>query len=352
MLDTLAFTLVLAATGAVAQATSTGAAATSTGSKTIMAATPSGTPTGILKYVPSPGGNYFVGGLYALYAAVLFFYIYRRKDRWALCLPFGCFFSAIGYFVRPSTDPYDVSLGLYIIQSMFVVISPAAFLAFNYLLYGRMILAVDKEFGSSNMDMQAMESQPLTTTEKITMLHKAGGPKREKSRYSFIPPRIVGRVFVWSDVATFLVQVSAGGLQASGGAENPSMTEIGDKLFLIGVILQGVSYILFTLLLTYATILVVREGARNNLGQRGERKILCLEMPVFALVGGLYFSSIFVIVSMPELVRSNAHRSIQLICFYSKTVSTNRLGPSIESSSSRKATAATWCRTKVSLVLL
>ncbi|KAJ1028358.1 hypothetical protein NDA16_001528 [Ustilago loliicola] len=296
MLAGLAFTLSIAAAGAAAQATPTDATAAFAGTKTILAASPSGTPDGILKYVPSPGGNYFVGGLYVLYAVVLFYYVFRRKDRWALCLPFGCFFSAIGYLVRPSIDPYNVSLGLYIIQSMFVVISPAAFLAFNYLLYGRMILAVDEEFGSSNMDMQAMESQPLTAAEKITMLHKAGGPKREKSRYSFIPPRIVGRVFVWSDVATFLVQVSAGGMQASGGAENPNLTETGDKLFLVGVILQGISYILFTLLLTYATILVTREGACNKAGQMGERKIMGLEKPVFALVGGLYFSSIFVII--------------------------------------------------------
>ncbi|CCF53185.1 hypothetical protein NDA11_006905 [Ustilago hordei] len=296
MLDRLAFTLIITAVGAVAQATLTDATATVMGIRFIAAVSPSGTPDGILKYIPSPGGNYFVGGLYAVYAAVLFYYIFRHKDQWALCLPFGCFFSAIGYFVRPSIDPYNVSLGLYIIQSMFVVISPAAFLAFNYLLYGRMILAVDKEFGSSGMDLQAMESQPLTAAEKITMLHKAGGSKREKSRYSFIPPRIVGRVFVWSDVATFLVQVSAGGMQASGGAENPGLTEIGDKLFLVGVILQGVSYILFTLLLTYATILVMREGARNNVGQMGDRKIMGLDKPVFALVGGLYFSSIFVII--------------------------------------------------------
>ena len=305
MLDKLVLPLFFAAIGAAAQSTPMNGTATRT--KTIRAAAASATPTGILKYEPSTGGNYFVGGLYALYGVVIFYYIFRRKDRWALCLPIGCICSAAGYFVRPSIDPYDVSLGLYIIQSMFVVISPAAFLAFNYLLYGRMILAVDKDFGSSNLDVQALESQPLTSAEKITMLHKAGGPKREKSRFSFIPPRIVGRVFVWSDVTTFIVQCSAGGLQASGGADNPSLTNLGDKLFLIGVILQGVSYILFTLLLTYATILVIRDGANGGRKQTHERRIMGLETPVFALVAGLYFSSIFVIVSVdPEHVHPDA----------------------------------------------
>ncbi|EST07951.1 RTA-like protein [Kalmanozyma brasiliensis GHG001] len=261
--------------------------------KTILAAAAESSPTGILKYVPSQGGNYFVGGAYALFSALTFFYVFRRKDFWALCLPIGCLCSAVGFIVRPSIDPYNVSLGLYIIQSMFVVISPAAFLAFNYLLYGRMILAVDKDFGSSNVDAQSLESQPLTATQRITMMKKAGGPKTEKSRFSFIPPRIVGTVFVWSDVITFVVQIAAGGLQATGAL---NLVDVGDKMFLTGVSLQGASYIFFTLLLTYATVLIIREGARNNAGYIKSDLIMGLEKPVFALVAGLYLSSIFIII--------------------------------------------------------
>lgn len=352
MLDRLVITLLIAAAKAAADTTSLKDVASKESTKVVMAAAASGTPTGILKYEPSTGGNYFVGGMYALYSFVIFVYIFRRKDRWALCLPIGCFCSAIGYFVRPSIDPYDVSLGLYIIQSMFVVISPAAFLAFNYLLYGRMILAVDKDFGSANVDFHAMESQPLTSAQKITMLHKAGGPKRERSRFSFIPPRIVGRVFVWSDVITFLIQCSAGGLQASGGADNPSMTNIGDKMFLIGVILQGVSYILFTILVTYATILVIRDGARGKSGHLQGRMILGLEKPVFALVAGLYFSSIFVIVS--GIVAASDAETWKPMTNLTSTFfvdTCRRFDQFTESSSSHRATAATWSLTKVSELL-
>lgn len=95
---------------------------------------------------------------------------------------------------------------------------------------------------------------------------------------------------------TFLVQVAAGALQASGGSTNRSMVEVGDKLFLAGVILQGLSYILFTLLLTYATCLVMRNGARTKAGGAQSSMIMGLEKPVFALVAGLYFSSIFIII--------------------------------------------------------
>ncbi|SJX62134.1 uncharacterized protein SRS1_12983 [Sporisorium reilianum f. sp. reilianum] len=296
MLDRAIYMVLLAAVGASADSVLPDATSFETSTKTIRATAASGSPTGILKYEPSKGGNYVVGGTYAIFSAILFFYIVRRKDRWALCLPIGCLCSAIGFFVRPSIDPFNVSLGLYILQSMFVVISPAAFLAFNYLLYGRMILAVDKEFGSSRVEAHELEGQRLTAMQKLTLIHKAGGPKTEKSRFSFIPPRIVGRIFVWSDVLTFLVQVGAGGLQASGGSDNRSMVEVGDKLFLAGVVLQGISYLLFTLLLTYATCLVIREGARTRAGEEQGSMILGLEKPVFALVAGLYCSSIFIII--------------------------------------------------------
>lgn len=293
---TLSAMLLIAAVAA-AQSTLSADVVSTSSTKAVLATSQTRTPTGVLKYEPSTTGNAVVGAIYLLYSFVISFYVFRCKDRWALCLPIGCFLSAVGYFIRPTLDPFNLSLAAYIVQNMFVVISPATFLAFNYLLYGRMILAVDKDFGQPAFDMQALESQPSTTAEKITMLHKAGGPKTERSRYSFIPPRIVGRVFVWSDVTTFLIQVLGGSLQASGGASNPSLTQLGDRLFLVGVALQGASYILFNLLLTYAVWLVVKEGTRGSSVVNQERKVLGLDTPVFALVSGLYFSSLFIIVS-------------------------------------------------------
>lgn len=51
-----------------------------------------------------------------------------------------------------------------------------------------------------------------------------GGKKRQRSEFSPIPPRIVGRLFVWSDVITFLVQCAGGGMQAT------DMHETGTKV--------------------------------------------------------------------------------------------------------------------------
>lgn len=186
MLEAAICILLLSTEGVGAHSSLPDATTSNTSYKTTRAIAATASPMGILKYEPSKGGNYFVGGMYALFSASLL-YVFRRKNRWALCLPIGCLCSAIGFFVRPSIDPFDVSLGLSIIQSMFMAISPAAFLAFNYLLYGRMLLAVDKDFGSSSVGAQELENQPLSAMQKITMLYKAGGPKRShNSRLSYL----------------------------------------------------------------------------------------------------------------------------------------------------------------------
>ncbi|PWY98612.1 LOW QUALITY PROTEIN: hypothetical protein BCV70DRAFT_227931 [Testicularia cyperi] len=295
MLSQLALTLALAATGTIAMPTST---STSTGvnnealtaTLTILAA--STKPSGVLKYQPSSGGNYAFGVVYAIFTVVIFFYVFRKKDWWSLCLPIGTFFSAIGYFIRPSMNPDSVALSTYIAQTAFVVISPVAFLAFNYLLYGRLILAVDQDFGNQT----ELEGQALTASQRITMIKKAGGPKREKSRFSLIPPRIVARVFIWSDITTFIIQLGAGGLQASGGKGNPRLVQIGGQLFLAGVTLQGISYILFTTLVTYTTLKVFADSNKITPLGTSSRRFLGLSPPIFGLVSGLYFSSLFVII--------------------------------------------------------
>lgn len=229
----------------------------------------------ILKYEPSLVGNVALGAIYTIQGLLFLYYITRHKDKWALCLPIGALASALGFFCRLAMDPNNLKLSLYIAQQAFVVISPSAFLAFNYMLYGRFIIAIDPEFG----------------------IDKAQS-KTEKSRYSFIPPRIVGRTFVWSDIITFFIQMSAGGLQASG-ANNPSLANLGDKLFLIGVSAQGISYCLFTALLTVALKRLIRERRRTGVTQQ-KKSWLGLDRDTTLIVGGFYISSLFIIVSVHE----------------------------------------------------
>lgn len=78
---------------------------------------------------------------------------------------------ALGFFLRIAVRQNQNSLGLFVVMQLFLVCSPAAFLAFNYIVYGRLI---QENIGA---------------------------------KYSLIRPSIVARVFVISDVVTFIVQV-------------------------------------------------------------------------------------------------------------------------------------------------
>ena len=80
---------------------------------------------------------------------------------------------AIGFLLRVfiSQPKLRTSLGYYIAMDSFVVLSPATFLAFNYITYGRLIrLCVGR-------------------------------------KHSLLRPEYVGRTFVLSDIFTFFVQV-------------------------------------------------------------------------------------------------------------------------------------------------
>ncbi|KAK3828051.1 MAG: RTA1 like protein-domain-containing protein [Benniella sp.] len=227
----------------------------------------------ILRYEPSLPGNIIFGILFAILGILFSYHIHKHKDRWALCLPIGAIASALGYFLKLALDPDNFSLMLYVLQNALIVISPCAFLAFNYMLYGRFITAIDPIFDIHSPKQNA---------------------KMTKSRFSFIPPRIVGRTFVWSDVITFLVQMAAGGMQAAGSKGGPSLSKLGYNLFLAGVTIQGISYCLFTVLLTVALKRLI-DDRRTNPVLRGNTW-MGLDRNTTLIVAGLYISSLFIII--------------------------------------------------------
>ncbi|KAF9360296.1 hypothetical protein BGX26_009875 [Mortierella sp. AD094] len=229
--------------------------------------------SGMIAYDPNFAGNLILGLFYTILGLTFSYYCFRHKDRWAICLPIGAIASGIGFFIRLTFNMKTVQLGPFIVMNCLVVISPSAFLAFNYMLYGRFITAIDPKFGN--------DTKP--------------GSRMERSRFSFIPPLIVGRTFVISDILTFFVQISAGGIQASAGDDNPSLSKMGDNLFLAGVTVQGISYLLFTLLLTVAFMRLIEDRKRNYPNQL-EKGWTGLDMNTLFIVGGLYISSVFIIV--------------------------------------------------------
>ncbi|KAG0215825.1 hypothetical protein BGX31_000773 [Mortierella sp. GBA43] len=227
----------------------------------------------ILKYEPSVPGNVIFGALYTILGLMFSYHVYKHNDKWALCLPIGALASGLGYFLKLALDPDNFKLMLYVVQNALVVISPSAFLAFNYMLYGRFITAIDPKFDINN---------------------RKAGSKMEKSRFSFMPPKIVGRTFVWSDVITFLIQMAAGGMQAAGSKGGASLSKLGYNLFLAGVTIQGISYCLFTALLTVALMRLI-EDRRKSPALRGNGW-MGLDSRTILIVSGLYVSSLFIII--------------------------------------------------------
>ena len=80
---------------------------------------------------------------------------------------------SLGFFFRFALAEKPTSKAIFILEEVFTVVSPAAFLAFNYIGYGRII-------------------------------HGSVG---ERPGYSLVKPSRVSTIFVMSDVVTFLMQV-------------------------------------------------------------------------------------------------------------------------------------------------
>ena len=78
---------------------------------------------------------------------------------------------AIGFVLRPVVRANQDSLGLFVTMQLFIVTSPAAFIAFNYITFGRFLRT------------------------------------RVGDGYCFLRAEVVARVFILCDVTTFIIQV-------------------------------------------------------------------------------------------------------------------------------------------------
>ncbi|KAK0549359.1 hypothetical protein OC845_003161 [Tilletia horrida] len=197
-------------------------------------------PDSILYYKPQTAGNVILGVLYGLVSIGLWYHLTSRRDWWALCLPIGTTLQCIGFFLRLPLATHPANLGLYIVQTFFVVISPCALFAFSYIAFGRF---------SYNL-------QHDTTIQK------------RSPKVTLLNPLLFGRIFILSDVATFLIQASGGSMEVSA-----SLSGIGSKIFLIGIIAQGVSYGIFMVCAIYTHWVVSADGAEQHPLHRNIQKL-------------------------------------------------------------------------------
>lgn len=163
--------------------------------------------------------------LYFIVALILFYRNYRQRANWFLALVIGAFCEGIGLLLRIPLRNNPHSTGLYIVMYLFVVLSPCALLAGDYILLGRLVDHIDGE----------RFLRPLK-------------------------PRLVSRVFIISDVVTFLIQAAGGGLSIS---TTISTAEAGGHIFLAGLAAQLASFTLFSLAWLLCSYRMVREDRKR-----------------------------------------------------------------------------------------
>jgi len=115
---------------------------------------------------------------------------------------------ALGIGARFGLHSMPESRGLYIVEYIFVVLSPCAFIAANYVLLGRLARHVDC------------------------------------SKYLLVPAKRITIIFIASDISTFLIQAVGGTLSIS--ANDSKANKAGSHIFLAGLALQFLSFFTFT----------------------------------------------------------------------------------------------------------
>ncbi|KAJ7828930.1 RTA1 like protein-domain-containing protein [Mycena olivaceomarginata] len=148
--------------------------------------------------------------LFGLSGIALWIQFFRiGRNAYMLPLTIGMTAMAGGFAVRILVHNSPTSLSINITTTLLILLSPCLFLALDYMILGRLAGMLGSEVASKAM---------------------------------FIAPTRVAKIFVWSDVATFVIQALGGSMLTSHDADKQNL---GNKIILIGLALQLASFALF-----------------------------------------------------------------------------------------------------------
>ncbi|KAJ6584911.1 RTA1 like protein-domain-containing protein [Mycena capillaripes] len=164
-------------------------------------------------FVPKKLPAYIALALYAFSGIIHWFFYFTVRPRRPLALPLGMTAMATGFVLRVIYSNPPFTLGKYIAMDLFILLSPCLFLAADYVLLSHLAATFDE-----------------AVADRCLIIRRS---------------RIV-KIFVWSDVSTFFLQSSGGALTAT---KSTSLANLGNKIAMIGLILQAVSFLLFTVAL-------------------------------------------------------------------------------------------------------
>ncbi|KAJ4989968.1 Protein RTA1-like protein 8 [Stagonosporopsis vannaccii] len=151
------------------------------------------------RYHPSRTAAVIFVVVFALTTVLHAFQVCKRRTWYFIPLVVGGIFEILGYVGRILSTKDLWALGLFIMQSLLLLIAPALFAASIYIVLGRIIILVDGE------------------------------------RHSLIRQKWLTKIFVTGDVISFLVQAGGGGIQAGGTL---ALLHTGEKIIVVGLFLQ------------------------------------------------------------------------------------------------------------------
>ncbi|EKM59872.1 uncharacterized protein PHACADRAFT_250650 [Phanerochaete carnosa HHB-10118-sp] len=169
---------------------------------------PKDDPFNPLGYITSNGLTAMAVAITLAIALPQTWFTWRIGGRFMLAMVIAEYTYTLGIAFRFGLHTNPDSNAFYILYYLFVTLSPCGFIAAEYVLLGRMA----RWLGANN--------------------------------HVLIPPRRITLVFVCSDVATFLTQAAGGSISASAHT-NPSKAQAGSRVFLVGLVLQLVSFAIF-----------------------------------------------------------------------------------------------------------
>ncbi|KAJ7643540.1 RTA1 like protein-domain-containing protein [Roridomyces roridus] len=165
-------------------------------------------------YIPKKFPAFVALAVYGQSAFICWIQYFRfGRPSYMLTLTLGMTGMSVGFALRIllAGSPYNETI--YIVEDLFILLSPCAFLATDYVIFSRL---------ASTFDVNVVSSTLL------------------------IRPGWLVRIFVWSDVITFFVQATGGSMETS---HNVNAGKLGTKVSMVGLGLQLVSFLFFTLLL-------------------------------------------------------------------------------------------------------
>ncbi|KAB5588668.1 Protein RTM1 [Ceratobasidium theobromae] len=162
-----------------------------------------------LEYIPSKTWAAISGSLYIFTVTACVIWSTRHWGRYMLAIMIGAGFYALGLFLRIVYAQDPTSVFKYATMNLIILLSPCGFIAGVYMLLSRLAF-----------HLNAVEHLVLS-------------------------PRWLTKIFVTSDIFTFFVQATGGGMTAMN---DQAKRDMGKKLFLGGLIAQLISFIIYTLI--------------------------------------------------------------------------------------------------------